>query len=215
MSCLLTKSCCAGTRKVSALTPEKRDHKRARDREAQRNIRARAKEYIDRLEKELEQLKSHEWRDRTIQDLIHRNEAIERELLELKATIKLLENAVPYDSSIPHHTQLREPVGYSTPPWEVNSLLAGGEASCSPHGSQFPMNHENILTHYAPQQCPSSNDQKDSGNSPSYPVFPVMSGLSPASYTVSYNPASFYTTMATSNDGHCQSIEGTYTEHTV
>jgi hypothetical protein len=202
MSCLLTKSCCAGSRKVSALTPEKRDDKRARDREAQRKIRARAKEYIDRLENELEQLKSHKWRDRTIQDLLRRNEAIERELVELKATIKLLGNAVPCNSSIPHHPQLREPAGYSTPPWEVSNLLVGGEASCSPHGSQFLMNNEDIITHYAPQQCPSSNDQEESGNSPTYPVFPVMSSLSPASCTVSYNPASFYTTMANPNDGY-------------
>ncbi|PCD33747.1 hypothetical protein AU210_009965 [Fusarium oxysporum f. sp. radicis-cucumerinum] len=72
------------TRRVSTLTPEQLARKRANDREAQRAIRVRTKEYIERLERELAELKSNQSRDQTIQDLLRRNTAIERELIRLK-----------------------------------------------------------------------------------------------------------------------------------
>uniref|UniRef100_A0A0D2YHQ7 BZIP domain-containing protein n=1 Tax=Fusarium oxysporum (strain Fo5176) TaxID=660025 RepID=A0A0D2YHQ7_FUSOF len=72
------------TRRVSTLTPEQLARKRANDREAQRAIRVRTKEYIERLERELAELKSNQSRDQTIQDLLRRNTAIERELIRIK-----------------------------------------------------------------------------------------------------------------------------------
>ncbi|KAH7169631.1 uncharacterized protein B0J16DRAFT_49229, partial [Fusarium flagelliforme] len=47
------------TRRVSTLTPEQLARKRANDREAQRTIRIRTKEHIERLERELAELKSN------------------------------------------------------------------------------------------------------------------------------------------------------------
>ncbi|KAK2666777.1 hypothetical protein RAB80_017894 [Fusarium oxysporum f. sp. vasinfectum] len=68
-----------GTRSVSTLTPSQLARKRANDRETQRAIRARTKEHIDRLERELEELKSEQSRDQTVKELLRRNQALEEE----------------------------------------------------------------------------------------------------------------------------------------
>lgn len=81
-----------GTRSVSTLTPSQLARKRANDREAQRAIRARTKEHIERLERELEQLKSQQNRDEALQELMKRNKALEDEIKRLKALM-------------PHHHQ--------------------------------------------------------------------------------------------------------------
>ncbi|POR34011.1 Uncharacterized protein TPAR_05790 [Tolypocladium paradoxum] len=76
-----------GTRSVSTLTPSQLARKRANDREAQRAIRARTKEHIDRLERELDELRSSQSRDRTVRELLRRNKALEDELRRLKETM--------------------------------------------------------------------------------------------------------------------------------
>ncbi|KAM7182816.1 hypothetical protein V8F33_013998 [Rhypophila sp. PSN 637] len=73
-----------GTRSVSTLTPQQLARKRANDREAQRAIRARTKEHIERLERELAELKSRQNGDETVQNLIRRNKALEREIIALR-----------------------------------------------------------------------------------------------------------------------------------
>ena len=77
----------AGTRSVSTLTPSQLARKRANDREAQRAIRARTKEHIDRLEKEVDELKNLRNRDETVQELVRRNKALERELMSLRESL--------------------------------------------------------------------------------------------------------------------------------
>ncbi|KAI0012611.1 hypothetical protein F4779DRAFT_15543 [Xylariaceae sp. FL0662B] len=78
-----------GTRSVSTLTPSQLARKRANDREAQRAIRARTKEHIDSLEREIDELRSRQNRDQTIQDLLRRNKALEDELRRLKEYLGL------------------------------------------------------------------------------------------------------------------------------
>ncbi|KAI8962682.1 hypothetical protein F5Y11DRAFT_347200 [Daldinia sp. FL1419] len=73
-----------GTRSVSTLTPSQLARKRANDREAQRAIRARTKEHIETLEREIEELRSQQDRDHTIQSLLRRNKALENELRRLR-----------------------------------------------------------------------------------------------------------------------------------
>ncbi|KAK0733325.1 hypothetical protein B0T26DRAFT_669744 [Lasiosphaeria miniovina] len=73
-----------GTRSVSTLTPSQLARKRANDREAQRAIRARTKEHIERLEREVEELKGRQSRDETVRGLTKRNKALERELMALR-----------------------------------------------------------------------------------------------------------------------------------
>jgi hypothetical protein len=78
-----------GTRRVSTLTPARLARKRANDREAQRAIRARTKEHIERLERELAELKSKQGCDQTVQELLRRNKAIEKVLIRLKEIIRV------------------------------------------------------------------------------------------------------------------------------
>ncbi|EWZ78584.1 hypothetical protein FOWG_17191 [Fusarium oxysporum f. sp. lycopersici MN25] len=66
---------------VSSLTPSQLARKRANDREAQRAIRARTKEHIDRLERELEELKSKQSRDQTV--LEHDDTLFDIKMIEL------------------------------------------------------------------------------------------------------------------------------------
>ncbi|KAG5913681.1 hypothetical protein E4U42_000927 [Claviceps africana] len=97
------KSCSSskrkGTRSVSTLTPSQLARKRANDREAQRAIRARTKEHIERLEHELEELRSNHGRDKTVQDLLRRNKALEDELRQLKESMGVSITSSPYSAT--------------------------------------------------------------------------------------------------------------------
>ncbi|KAH7138361.1 hypothetical protein B0J11DRAFT_475915 [Dendryphion nanum] len=71
----------AGTRSVSTLTAAQLERKRANDREAQRAIRARTKEHIESLEKQVRDLNSQlEANSSTkMMDLMRRNDELEQE----------------------------------------------------------------------------------------------------------------------------------------
>ncbi|KAK3994667.1 hypothetical protein QBC44DRAFT_367509 [Cladorrhinum sp. PSN332] len=75
-----------GTRSVSTLTPSQLARKRANDREAQRAIRARTKEHIERLERELAEFKTNKTNDEW-QRLIRRNKELENELTMLREVL--------------------------------------------------------------------------------------------------------------------------------
>lgn len=75
------------------MTPAQLARKRANDREAQRAIRARTKEHIENLERELEELRSVSSRDDTVQDLLRRNRALEDELHRLRESMGIASNA--------------------------------------------------------------------------------------------------------------------------
>ncbi|TQV90305.1 hypothetical protein IF1G_11064 [Cordyceps javanica] len=81
--------------RVSTLTPSQLARKRAKDREAQRAQRARTKEHIERLECELEELRSHQNRDRAVQDLLRRNKALEDELNRLRQSMGMFMTSFP------------------------------------------------------------------------------------------------------------------------
>ncbi|KAM6513809.1 hypothetical protein FALCPG4_015022 [Fusarium falciforme] len=83
------------TQGVRTLTPSQLARKRANDREAQRAIRARTKEHIEWLEREL---KSEQSRDRTIQGLLQRNKALEDELNRLKENMAISMPSSPYST---------------------------------------------------------------------------------------------------------------------
>ncbi|KAH7109118.1 hypothetical protein B0J13DRAFT_490228 [Dactylonectria estremocensis] len=68
----------------STMTPSQLARKRANDREAQRTIRARTKAYIEHLEREIEEIKSKQSRDWTVQKLLRHKEALENELRRLR-----------------------------------------------------------------------------------------------------------------------------------
>lgn len=83
---------------MSTLTPAQLARKRANDREAQRAIRARTKDHIERLEGELEELKSARGRDQTVQELLRRNKALEDELNRLRENMGISLGSSPYST---------------------------------------------------------------------------------------------------------------------
>lgn len=74
---------------MSTLTPSQLARKRANDREAQRAIRARTKEHIERLEREVEELKSRSGGDQRVQELQRENKALQQELMALREALAM------------------------------------------------------------------------------------------------------------------------------
>ena len=81
---------------MSSLTPAQLARKRANDREAQRAIRARTKDHIERLETELDELRNRNSRDHTVQELMRRNRALEDELTRLRESMGISATSSPY-----------------------------------------------------------------------------------------------------------------------
>ncbi|TGJ79588.1 hypothetical protein E0Z10_g9182 [Xylaria hypoxylon] len=110
-----------GTRSVSTLTPSQLARKRANDREAQRAIRARTKEHIESLEKEIDELRSQHSRDRTVQDLLGRNRALEDEVRRLRESLGIRQagHNVPYPNSYNSSTSQPSSYGHSTPEYPI------------------------------------------------------------------------------------------------
>lgn len=84
---------------MSTLTAAQLSRKRANDREAQRAIRARTKDHIERLESELDELRGRHSRDHTVQELLRRNKALEDELGRLRDSMGVPVTASPYAKS--------------------------------------------------------------------------------------------------------------------
>lgn len=131
-----------GTRSVSTLTPSQLARKRANDREAQRAIRARTKEHIERLERELEEYRCNKSRDRTVQELLRRNRALEDEVRRLRdGSVNASITSSPY--SAPAGTdRLDAPPGLArlTPCHSVydDNLSVASSAMPSPQMSPLP-----------------------------------------------------------------------------
>lgn len=70
-----------GSRKVTSLTAEQLERKRANDREAQRTIRQRTKEHIEHLERRVAELSAKE---EQFDNVLRRNTALETEIAHLR-----------------------------------------------------------------------------------------------------------------------------------
>jgi hypothetical protein len=132
---------------VSTLTPSQLERKRANDREAQRAIRARTKEHIDRLEREISELKGNLNRDRTVQELLQKNRALEEELYRLKESMRQ-PSGHSYPASGRHHHLYHSPpppprrlpvltTAFSFAVYDDNLSSVGGGGP-SPRSSPFP-----------------------------------------------------------------------------
>ena len=78
----------AGTRSVSTLSPAQLERKRANDREAQRAIRARTKEHIEKLERRIHELTSSDERNEQLIAALKRNRELEEENAMLRANLE-------------------------------------------------------------------------------------------------------------------------------
>lgn len=158
-----------GTRSVSTLTPSQLARKRANDREAQRAIRARTKEHIERLEHELEELRSTQSRDKTVQELLRRNKALEDELRQLKESMGVSMTSSPYSG--PTGTAFTTLVS----PTDDNETFLASQPHPHPHPHQ-------LLT-----PCPSAYNDDNCGAIPSPRMSPLPSGG--ADYIPDYSQA--------------------------
>lgn len=180
-----------GTRSVSTLTPSQLARKRANDREAQRAIRARTKEHIDRLERELEDLKSKQSRDQTVQELLRRNQALEEELMRLKENMGVSMTSSPY----------------SAPVYDDN-LSTGSGAIPSPRGSPFPSGDYSPIPDYGQQYVPLPNNCESWASTVPCPVPSNVSSPSSSAddYSAGYIPTSVPTSLMPSNNTSSSSI---------
>ncbi|KAK4194997.1 hypothetical protein QBC40DRAFT_259425 [Triangularia verruculosa] len=125
-----------GTRSVSTLTPAQLARKRANDREAQRAIRARTKEHIERLEKELEEYRTRQSRDEVINQLKMRLNSLERENNCLREELKRCNHMFsPPGTSQPSPPACLPPAFILTTPapgFDANDLLPAAHAGI-PH----------------------------------------------------------------------------------
>lgn len=78
----------AGTRSVSTLSPAQLERKRANDREAQRAIRLRTKEHIEKLERRITDLSSNDERNTQLLAALKRVKELEEENQMLKASLQ-------------------------------------------------------------------------------------------------------------------------------
>ncbi|KAH7190491.1 hypothetical protein V3481_012191 [Fusarium oxysporum f. sp. vasinfectum] len=194
-----------GNRSVSTLTPARLARKRANDREAQRTIRARTKKHIERLERELAELRSKQSRDETVQELLRRNKAIEKELVRLKGIIR-----VPMTSShyfVPGLTpQLSMPDELLLPTIYDSNLSASSGTIPSPRESQVPSDY-NPLPDYSQQCIPLSNNCESPASTVSCPVLPnVSTPSSLVDYGAGYIPIGVLTLILPSNNTSSSSI---------
>ncbi|KAK3332420.1 hypothetical protein B0T19DRAFT_102513 [Cercophora scortea] len=194
-----------GTRSVSTLTPSQLARKRANDREAQRAIRARTKEHIERLERELDELKKQN-RDETVQQLIRRNKALEQELMQLKESLGIQNRPYP----APGMRRLRDvcepPFQVLTipePGYEVDGLptvsTVSSRASSFGQGSTEYSSAPSFGPSYLPTPEPceswSSVVPVSSVSVPSVVSSPCSSTGHPDDYVPSYIPTSVPTSM--------------------
>jgi hypothetical protein len=144
---------------VSTLTPAQLARKRANDREAQRAIRARTKEHIERLERELAELKGVQSRDRKVQELLRRNKFLEEEISRLREHLGYTATDSSYSSTSAGtastiinnaHDLFFGPL---TPGPSVydGDLSSGSGAVPSPRVSPLPSGDFNQIADYAQQ----------------------------------------------------------------
>ncbi|PHH84919.1 hypothetical protein CDD83_1179 [Cordyceps sp. RAO-2017] len=125
-----------GTRSVSTLTPSQLARKRANDREAQRAIRARTKEHIERLERELDEFRSNQSRDKTVQELLRRNRALEDELCRLKENMGASMTSSPYSAPAVYDDNLSVASSGAMPSPQMSPLPSGPDYAPLPDYQQ-------------------------------------------------------------------------------
>ncbi|KAJ4176434.1 hypothetical protein NW759_017042 [Fusarium solani] len=172
------------TRGVSTLTPSQLARKRAKDRETQRAIRARTKEHIEQLERELEELKSKQSGDQTIQELLRRNKALGEELMRLKENMGVTMTSSPYSAPGLTPRQLSLPNELLSTSTIYDNLSTGSDAIPNPRGSPFPGDSDS-LPHYSQQYVPPPNNCESWASTVSCPV--PSNVLSPSSSADDYN----------------------------
>ncbi|KAH7169532.1 hypothetical protein DER46DRAFT_681387, partial [Fusarium sp. MPI-SDFR-AT-0072] len=187
-------------RRISTLTPSQLARKRARDREAQRAIRARTKEHIERLDRELAALKLSQSCDQTVQELFNRNRVLEEELMRLKKNMTVQITSSLYSAPGLNSPQLSLPESFSSTLTFNDNLGTSSDAIPSPLGSPFPSDYYNFLPDYSQQHVPLSNNCDSLASTVSCPSpSNVSTPSSSADYNAGYASTSVLSSILPSN----------------
>jgi hypothetical protein len=173
------------------------------------------------LERELEERKSKQSSDQTVQELLRRNKALEEELMQLKENMGVPMTSSPYSASGINPRQLSSPDEISLTSTVLSSpdellltstaydgnLGSGSDAILSPRGSPFPGDY-NYLPDYSQQYVPLPiNCESWVSTVPCPVLFDVSSPSSSAdNYSAGYIPTSVPTSILPSNNTSSSSI---------
>lgn len=134
----------AGTRKVTSLSAEQLERKRANDREAQRTIRQRTKEHIERLEHQVAELKS---KGEQYDHVVRRNTALENEIRALKQQLSLARSGQAYSGPAEGSyntpsgpvlpSQFTEPLSVNPVSRTPSALSTSSQVSVAPDWQQY------------------------------------------------------------------------------
>ncbi|CDM38330.1 unnamed protein product [Penicillium roqueforti FM164] len=116
----------SGSRKVSTLSAEQLERKRANDREAQRSIRQRTKEHIEHLESQIEEMRL---RTERFDEVVQHNAFLENEVIRLKHQVAALTGRPEFASSNEPMASFRSEWSLGEPP---NSAISGIPAGALP-----------------------------------------------------------------------------------
>lgn len=169
----------SGTRKVSHLSPEQLERKRANDREAQRSIRQRTKENIEKLEHQVSVLQAKvaelQPRSERFEQLVQENAALQNEVNRLKQElgIPIERPAFPTGGDQPgpfrHGWHMNE--GPSNAPNPATSMLSSFPGSSHPPNAPSApsavsassrSSHPHDWQHYSNTRSPSLGDTSES-----------------------------------------------------
>ncbi|WKT54107.1 hypothetical protein QSH57_004691 [Fusarium oxysporum f. sp. vasinfectum] len=167
-----------GARRISTLTPSQLARKRAKDREAQRAIRARTKEHIERLDRD----------------------ALEEELMRLKKDMRVQITSSLYSAPGLNSPQLSLPESFSSTLTYNDNLGTSSDAIHSPRGSLFSSDYYNFLPDYSQQHVPLSNNCESLASTASCPTpSNVSTPSSSADYNAGYIPVSVLSSILPSS----------------
>lgn len=152
----------SGMRKVSALSAEQLERKRANDREAQRSIRQRTKEHIEQLESHVAMLQSQvaelQPQGDRFTELLQRNASLEEEVVRLKRQVAALMGR-PDLSGTGDSAAFRASWALGDAQPNAASNASTG-AMLSPHfsGSSQPPRATSAVSNSAPNRSPHAHD---------------------------------------------------------
>ncbi|KAJ5488223.1 hypothetical protein LT330_008293 [Penicillium expansum] len=144
----------SGTRKVSTLSAEQLERKRANDREAQRSIRQRTKEHIEQLEAQVSTLQSQiaemRLQNERFDEVVQHNAFLENEMVRLKHQVASLTGRSEFAST-------NEPMTPFRSEWSLEEASSSALPGIPTAGALLP-----------PQFTATSHTQRPSGLSSSY-----------------------------------------------
>ncbi|KAL4975670.1 hypothetical protein BDW66DRAFT_65852 [Aspergillus desertorum] len=161
----------AGTRRVTSLTAEQLERKRANDREAQRTIRQRTREHIERLELQVAELKA---KGDKFDEVVRRNALLEAEIRALRHQLSMATGSPGYQNLEEPYSQ--QPASLMPSPQYPDAL--GTNPTCRTPSvlstaSQIstPREWPPCSTTRSPSKCESSDSEYPAKvEQPGYPV---------------------------------------------